>query len=213
MRRKLAYFGLSLFLIGIICLIVGGVNLRNVTLTEVNTSSETWEVVGSLVGGRTYQLYIESGDAWGEPFAHGDFEDAQPINVTVYSPNGGLTKLQAFFYGLPTTSPYYREGTPPAMVDVVYQLVDNSSLQVDAPSSRIRFTAKKDGNYTVRVLEEGLWVKAPPNYMIFYEEVVLGKDLYTLLVLFGGLLSIGGGVISIWSALGKKHVKRRKAHK
>jgi len=199
-------------LIGVVCLIVGSVNLRNLTFLSVDVSSGEWELVGNLIGGRTYVLYIESSDEWGEPFKNGDFVEAQPVNVTITSPNGGVTKLQAFFYGLPSSSPYYKEGTPPAIVDVTYQLVDNSSLQVDAPSSRIRFNAKRDGNYTARVLEEGLWAKSPPNDMIFYEEVIPNKDLYTLLVLGGGLSAVGGGVGSVWGGLGKKSVKRTKVH-
>jgi hypothetical protein len=214
LRRRLLYLGLALFLAGTICLAVGAVNLNNITLTPVSESLEKWELVGNLKSGTTYVLYIESGDEWGEPFANGAFVDPQPVNVTLTSPDGGDIRLQAFFYGLAPTSPLYREGTPPTIVSVVYQSTDSSSLDVDtSSSSRIRFTVKKNDNFTARVLEPGSWVTTPPNYMMFFEEVTLNKQAYTLLVASGGLLAVIGLVTLIFTALAKGKTRRGKTRK
>jgi hypothetical protein len=209
----LSYLGLGLFLVGTICLTVGAVNLSNVTLMSVTDSYGEWEIVGNLKSGTTYVLYIESGDEWGEPFASGAFNDPQPVNVTLTSPDGGETSFQAFFYGMPPTDPYYKEGTPPTIVAVDYQDIDTSSLDVDESSSRIHFTAKKDGNYTARVLEQTSWINTPPLYMIFYEEVALNKQAYTILVSSGGLLAVVGVVAFVLNAFAKGKTKHRKTRR
>jgi len=214
LQRKLLYLGLSLFLIGIICLIVADVKFKEVKFTTVITSPPgSWEVTGNLTSKKTYVLDIESGDEWGELFKNGTLTSPQPVNVTITSPEGGVTKLQAFFYGLSTSSPYYQEGTPPIIVEVAYQTIDDSSLQVDGSTSQIRFTVKRDGAYIVQVLKEGLSSREPPNEMRFYEEVFLSKNVYDLLVLSGGLLCIVGGVISVWSIFRKESVRRKRMHK
>lgn len=213
MQRKLLYFGLSLFLIGVICLVVAESEFKNVRLIPVIESIGVWEIAGNMTSRKTYVLHIESGDAWGEPFKNGDFTSPQPVNVTITSPEGGVTKLQAFFFALSVSNPYYQEGEPPTIVEVRYQTVDYSSMQVDASSWRIRFTVKRDGPYTARVLKEGLWSTQPPNDMIFYEEVFESKDVYALLVLSGGLLCTVGGITSMWGVFAKESAKRKRVYK
>ena len=210
------YFWLSLFLISVAFLIVGEVFFRNINYVEIaRTPPVSWELQGNLTSGKTYMLFIESAEEWGKLFAEGMFDKPQPVNITITSPDSsGVTILQAFFFSLPPPSGSpFQEGTPPAIVNVTYQIVDDSSLQVTASSSEIRFTVRRTGLYVVRVLQQLLAVRDPPLEMLFYEEVVLNKDVYIFLVLSGGLLCIVGGVMSIWSIFWKGRVKRRRMRK
>jgi hypothetical protein len=208
------YFWLSLFLIGATCLIVSEAFFRNVKFEEIARIEGSWDFQGNLTSGKTYILSIASSEEWGKLFNDGTFTEPQPVNITITSPEGGnVTILQAFFFGLPSTSSLYQEGTPPAIVNIEYQIVDDSSLQVTASSSQIRFTVRRTGLYVVRVLQQLLAARDPPLEMLFYEEVVLNKDGYIFLVLSGGLLCIVGGVMSIWSIFGKEKVKRRRMRK
>lgn len=208
------YLWLSLFLIGVTFLFVCEAFLRNVEQVKIAGTEASWELQGNLTSGKTYMLFIVSAEEWGKLFNDGTFTEPQPVNITITSPEGGgVTIFQAFFFGLPSTSSLYQEGTPPAIVNVTYQIVDDSSLQVTASSAEIRFTVKRDGLYVVRVLQQLLAARDPPLEMLFYEEVFLNKDVYIFLVLSGGLLCIVGGVMSIWSIFGKGRVKRRRMRK
>lgn len=212
--RRLSYFGLILLLIGLACVVFGALGLRNVTKINVGQSDDqVWSYARDLTAGRTYILYIESGDAWGVPFGKGDFDSPMPVNVTITSPSGLVTSLQAFFYGLPTDSPYYQEGTPPTTVEVRYQNVDDSSLSVDTSSVEIRFTVKKAGNYSAEVLHEGLWSDTPPNFFVFYEEFVSNREAYSLLAFGGGAAGAVGGVTFIVARFGKEGFKRKRTRK
>ena len=214
MRRKLLYLWSSLFLIGVTFLFVGEAFFRNVAQVKTVGTEVSWELQGNLTSGKTYILFIESAEEWGQLFNNGTFTEPQPVNITITSPEGGgVTIFQAFFYSVASTSPLYSEGTPPVIVNIAYQIVDDSSLQVTASLWQIRFTVKRDGLYVVRVLQQLLAARDPPLEMLFYEQVFLDKDIYTPLVLSGGPLCIVGGVMSIWSVFGKERVKRRRMRK
>jgi hypothetical protein len=214
LRRNLLYSGLVLFLIGLVFVVLGFSVFGTTSLVPVSQSYDQWEVVGNLANGKTYEVYIESNENWSQPFTKGDFTEPMPINVTIVSPGGGLTILQAFIFSFAPTSPMYKEGTPPAVDHVVYQHIDNSSLSVDTSiSSKIRFSVKEAGNYTSRVVEQGLWSPTPPSYMIFYEEIIATRQAYTMTVSSGGLLSVIGVVTLLWSAFGKERTKRKRLRK
>jgi hypothetical protein len=213
--RKLSYFGLTLLLLGIVCVAVGAVNLQNVKSVDAGnnrTDVGAWYFACNLTRGNTYWVYIESNAAWGVPFDNGAFTAAQPVNVTITSPGGAVTSLQAFFYSVSSSSQYYHQGTPPAIVDVTYDNADYSSLSVDATSGKIRFSVKESGTYIARVLDEGWVVNAPPDFFVFYQEVSSNSETYTLLASGGGVLGTFGGVtlvVSIFRKEGARHKRTR----
>jgi hypothetical protein len=198
---------------GVVCLGVGEVNLRNVNTVKVGQEDTVWSYAVNLTRGSTYGVDISSSDDWGIPFGRGDFTEPRPVNVTITSPGGDNTSLQVFYYGMPSTSPYYHIGTPPTIVRVSYQNVDTVGLAVDFSSAQIRFTVKQNGPYNVTVLKEGLWSKEPPDYILFFEMVIPNKETYTPLATGGGVLSIGGGVTFIVSLFRSRRAKRRRSRR
>ena len=212
--RKLAYFGLIVLLLGIVCVTVGAVNLQNVTSVDVGDNKIpglTWYYTCNLTSGDSYWLYIEANTVWGEAFQDGAFTSPQPVNVTITSPGGGVTSLQAYFYSESSSSSYYREGTPPAIVGVTYESVDNS-LSVDPNSNKISFSVKDSGTYNVSVLDMG-WIDTPPDFFVFYKVVSPNSGNYTLLASSGGVLGIFGGVILVVSMFGKEGVRHKRTRK
>lgn len=213
MPGKLTYIGLMLLLIGVVFLVIGEVNLGNVKSVEVGLQDRVWYYAENLTAGRTYWIDIVSSDDWGRPFGSGDFTTAQPVNVTITSPTGDVTALQAYYWGLATTNPLYKLGTPPAVVDVRYQNVDDAAVRVEIPSSEIRFVVKVTGLYNVSVLQAGLWSTDPPDRIIYYEEVAPNRETYSILALGGGVLGTVGGatfVSSLFRNRGPKHKATRK---
>jgi hypothetical protein len=213
--RGLSYVGLALLLLGIVFVVVAEVNLQNVksiVAPDGKSDDLVWYYACNLTSGNTYWIYIESNAAWGAAFTSGGFTTPQPVNVTIASPGGGVTSLLAFFYSVSPSSPYYREGTPPAIVEVTYENVDSSSLSVDVNSAEIRFSVEESGMYTVRVLDEG-WIDTPPDFFVFYEDVPSASQTYTLLASGGGVLSIFGGVTVVVSVFRKKGAKRKRMRK
>lgn len=211
--RKLTYVGLILLLTGLVFVVIGEVNLGNVKYVQVGLQNTAWYYAQNLTSGRTYRIDIVSSDDWGKPFGSGSFTTAMPVNVTITSPTGGVTALQAFYLGLQTTNPLYKLGTPPAVVDVVYQNVDDAALRVEVPSSEIRFIARQSGLYNVSVLQAGLWSTQPPDQIIYYEEVAPNRDAYSILAFGGGVLGTVGGATSVASLFrnrGPKHKATRK---
>ena len=206
------YFGLTLLLVGVVCLIVAEINLANVKNVQIGQQYSVWSYSCNLTGGGTYGVQIQSSQDWGVPFASGEFSYPQPVNVTITSPDGGVTHLQAFFWGQ-GASGYYKEGTPPTIQYVTYQNVDDASLTVDSASSKIRFTVKQSGPYTVTVLQDGLWSTHPPSYILFFEAVASSGETYSLLASGGGVVSILGGVtfvVGLFTSADKKHRRTRK---
>jgi hypothetical protein len=110
---------------------------------------------------------------------------------------------------LSTTSPYYHSGTPPVIIEVKYQNVDSVGLAVDYSSPHIRFMSKQDGPYNVTILQDGLWSKVPPDYILFLKEVTPDKETYSVLAAGGGVVCTLGGVILIGSLFKGQNVKRR----
>jgi hypothetical protein len=213
--RKLSYFGLTLLLLGVVCVGVGAVNLQNVKSVDVGnnrTDPSAWDFACNLTRGNTYWVYIEANAAWGVPFDNGAFNKAQPVNVTITSPGGTVTSLEAFFFSLSSSNPDYHQGTPPAIVDVAFENADYSSLSVDTTSGKIRFSVMESGTYIARVLNEGWVINAPPDFFVFYQETSSNSETYTLLASGGGVLGIFGGVtlvVSVFRKEGARHKRTR----
>jgi hypothetical protein len=178
-------------------------------LTEF-TVEKSWNLAANLTEKKTYRLIIESAEEWGELFSQGLFDEPQPVNLTITSPNNNVTKIRTKFYGLPPTNPLYKEGQPPTIVDVYYDTIDGSSLEIIPSTSEIQFTVKKGGNYTVQILQEGLAAREPPDEMCFAERVFESENVYRFSTLSGGSLCVIGCFISLWGYAGKSRVKRKK---
>jgi hypothetical protein len=186
--------------------------MKDVRLEEFARSNyEEWEFSANLTREKTYILEIEYNEEWGKAFTQMGTEAPQPVNVTIISPSGGETKLQAFFSGVLSTN-LYVPVTALEIVNVTYCKVDSDDLQVDEPSWRIRFTVKQEGNYTARVIKEELkWTEGPPNALMFYEEVPRNTGLYMLLLQVGGPMFFVGAIFSIWGlTITKKSKVKRK---
>lgn len=190
---------------------VGNILFSQIKWKETEFRVErSWRLTADLMEMRTYGLFIESADEWGELFNQGLFDQPQPVNLTITSPNNGVTKIQVKFFGLPSSNPLYKEGQPPTIVDVYYFTVDSSSLEVISSASLIQFTVKKGGNYTVQVLKEGLAASDPPNQMYFAERIFESENIYRFSTLSGGSLCVTGCFISLWGYVKKGKVKKRK---
>ncbi|MEM1588843.1 MAG: hypothetical protein QW175_00295 [Candidatus Bathyarchaeia archaeon] len=212
MQKKVFYVGFTLFIIGAASVIYSEMFVKGVDYKEasVHVYSE-WILKCNLTAGKTYMLYIESAEEWGMDFQKGVYDEPQPVNVTITSPEGGITKVRVMFYGLSESNPLYVEGRPPQIVDVEYFEVDESSLQTIPSTSKILLKTKRDGLYTVTVLREGLAHSYPPLEMFFYEEIVRNREAYSVLVHSGGVLCIIGVLFSVcgYFRRGKGKIKRK----
>jgi hypothetical protein len=211
LRNKLSYLCLALLTIGIICIAVSEVNLRSVKNVKIGQEYMVWSSSWNLTRGSTYGVDIVGADDWSLPFGKGDFTSPQPVNLTITSPGGDVTSLQAFYYGLPSTSPYYQIGTPASIVEVTYQNVDDAALMVDRQSTQIRFTVKQTGSYNISVVQQGLWSQEPPDYILIWEEVAPNKETYTLLATGGGVAGTLGGIAFIASLFRSQNAKHKRA--
>jgi hypothetical protein len=181
---------------------------------EVARSDDSvWSCSFNLTRGKTYRINILASPKWGQDFASARFEEAQPVNVTITSETGGVTRLQTFFLGLLPESPQYKEGTPPTIIDVRYQNVDDANVRVITPNTKIEIIPKQTGVYTIRVLEEGLWSTGPPDYFALIEKYTPDNDFYTVLSFCGGIIGIAGGVTYVASIFRKGKMNPKKIRK
>lgn len=209
MRKTLFFVGVITLLLGLTLLTVG--SFRNVKLELIKKTTESWEVSENLAEGNTYVLDIRSSSQWRDDWTGGGYEESQPVDVVIISPNGGTTKLQAFFYALPPTSSWYKS-TFPSLVHVEYGSVDSDSIEVDESYPQVRFTIKRGGIYTARIIEESLyWAIGSPREMIFFKEVFENQNLNPVFLQGSGLVCLFiGFVISAWGASKKEKIKRKK---
>jgi hypothetical protein len=207
MNKRLLYGGICLLIVSLTCLIYGEIFLKEVTYEEIGKVEYDWKLGCTLYSGKTYLLYIESGDKWGEPFRQGLTEDPQPVFINVTLPSNNFAIIQALFYGLQPSSSWYQEVNL-AVVDVKY-VIKNPDLEVDEGTSQIRFAVKKNGNYAFNIIRSGI-AETPPNYMALYEEVTANLDLYRSLILSGGLMCILSILIILAGIVKKERFKREK---
>jgi len=211
---KLQSLALIVILIGVICLVIGEANLANSNQTQVNLQYSAWSDACNLTNGNTYRIDI-SGNNWGSGFAASNFANPQPLNVTITSPGGGVTTLQAFYWG-EAASGMSKEGTPPTMISVTYLNIDDSGLTVDPTSPKIVITAKQTGLYNVSVPQKGglfYTSKEPPDFIAFYEYVIPSRETYSLLAAGGGGIAALGGITFVVSLFRKSPAKRKRTAK
>jgi len=208
MNRKLLYIGACILLAGLACLSVGEFFIKKVEYVEVpGTRTERgWSFIGTLKTGKIYLLYIESGDKWSKPFLEGLVTDPLPVYINVTLPDGAFAVIEAFFYGEQPSSPFYQEVNL-AIVNVQYAIRD-PDLNVIEGSSNIRFTVKENGNYTFNIVQSTF--DTPPNYMVIFEEIIAGGNLYYSLMLSGGLICTAGILVVFSGVVKKERIKRGK---
>jgi len=205
--NKLSSFGLILLLVGVICLVVGAYNLSNVNVVQLDRLESVWSGTVNLIHGTTYGIDIQGSEGWGKPFKTGDFTQAMPVNITVTSPQGDTTLLQAYFYGIQPDSPYLT--VSPVIVDVKYQNADRAGLAIDYSTPHIRFMAKQDGYYNVTVQQKDMWSTEPPDYIALLEEVTPNREIYSLVATAGGVFCAIGGIVFIVGLFKNRNVKRK----
>jgi hypothetical protein len=186
---------------------MGAYNLSNVNVVEVDRMESVWSASVSLTHGTAYGIDIQGSEDWGKPFARGDFTEAMPVNITITSPQGDTTYLQAYFYGLRPDSPYLT--VLPVIVEVRYQNADSAGLAIDYSTPHIRFMAKQDGYYNATVQQKGMWSTQPPDYITFLEEVIPNRETYSLVAMAGGALCTIGGIVFVVSFFKNRNVKRK----
>jgi len=210
---KLSYFGLTLLLIGIVCIAVGEVNLGNVETVKIGQEHSVWYSAWNLTERSRYGVDIQATEDWTLPFGRGDFTSPQPVNVTITSPGGHVTSLRVLYYSEPSTSPFYQIGVPAYIAGVIYQNVDEASLAVDYSSTQIRFTVKQTGLYNVSVVQGSVWSTDPPDYILIFELVTPNRDTNSLLVTGGGIVGTLGGATFIVSLFRGRNTKSKRARK
>lgn len=216
LRKVLVFVGLTILLVGLVLLGFGSV--RNKKLEQLTSSTNSWEVSGNLTRGHTYVMDIYSSYQWRNDWTvAGGYDSSQPVEVEIISPDGNKTELQAFFYATaPINAGNYTVPSPlPSFVHVEYSSVNYDSLSVDNSYPQARFTVKRGGNYTARVIGETLnWTSGPPREMVFEEEVIENPSSFTNLLEVSGVVCLFTGVVvSVWMArAGKKtRIKRKPA--
>jgi hypothetical protein len=216
LRKVLFFSGLTILLTGLVLLSIGSV--RSVTLTKLTVTSNSWQVSQNLTEGHTYVLDIYSSAKWRDDWdAAGGYDNPQPVEVVIISPDGGETELQAFFYAeVPSSSgPYGVRGALPSFVQVEYKSVDYDSLHVDASYPQARFIVEIGGNYTAEIVEKTLnWTSGPPEKMIFEEEITENPNLFTSLLESSGVACLfTGAIISAWGARASKKISIKQTRK
>jgi len=219
-RKTLLFLGLAIIVVGLVLL--GFSSVKGKKLEVISSSTNSWEVSGNLTLGHSYVMDIYSSYQWRDDWTiAGGYDNPQPVDVEIISPDGNNTMLQAFFYATaPVRASNYTVPSPmPTMIRVEYSSVDHDSIIVDTSYSQVRFAVKEGGNYTSRILTvDGYnltWTSGPPREMVFEEEVA--EDLSSLTNLFeaSGLVSLlTGVVVSVWTArTGKKpRIKRKPSY-
>jgi hypothetical protein len=214
LTSRLAYAMLIVIVVGLACVVYGEIRLANVDLTFLEQSDYfVWNWSFNLTRGKTYRIDILADNRWGKVYAQAGFTYAQPVNVTITSPSGTVTSLQAFFYSVPPENPYYKEGTPPTTVDIKYQNVDETDFRVIMPSTKININIRQGGNYTFQVWKETVWTDTPPNYFGLIEEYVPDSASYSLMVFIGGIATTSGGVVYVANTFKKGRLRQKKVGK
>jgi hypothetical protein len=213
LRKVLLFLGLTILLVGLVLLGFG--SARNKKLELLTSSTNSWEVSANLTRGHTYVMDIYSSYQWRNDWtAAGGYDTSQPVDVEIISPDGNKTELQAFFYATdPIVAANYTVPSPlPSFVEVEYSSVDHDSLDVDTSYPQARFTVKKEGNYTARILpltdDMLTWTSGPPREMVFEEEVTENPSSFTNLLEGSGVVCLfTGAVVSVWMARASKRTR------
>jgi len=208
MQRMLFYFGVSIILISLATLIAGSV-MRNVIKEKVRSIPNSWELSANLTERNTYIADIFSSVQWRDDYTEGAYQEPQPVDVIIISPDGNETTLKAYFVARLPTSPNYK-ATFPSLVYVEYNSIDSDSLDVDEYYPQIRFITKRGGEYIIRIVNETLeWTSGPPREIVIYQEVH-ESPLQLITPYVGGLLLVGVVLSTFGLRVNSKKVARRK---
>jgi hypothetical protein len=213
LRKVLLFLGLAIMLVGLGLLGFGSV--RSKKLEQLTSSTNSWEVSGNLTRGHTYVMDILSSYKWRDDWTLADgYDNPQPVDVEIISPDGNKTELKAYFYATaPIVGPNYTVPSPrPSFVEVQYASVDDDSLAVDYSYPQARFTVKKEGNYTAKIIpitdEILTWTSGPPSEMVFEEEIIENPTSFTNLLEGSGVVCLfTGAVVSVWMARAGKRTR------
>lgn len=215
MRRRIFLSGVLVMIAGL-ALLVSGASQQNIVRAKVAEGANSWEATANLTSNNMYVIDVSSSDDWQVSWTYGGFEDPQPTDMIIVSPDGNVTTLRGFFYTTTAVSPY--QSPHPLLVEVQYQSTNSSFLEVDTPdnihfvSTKIRFRVLKGGNFTCRVVEQTLnWTAGPPLAITFYVEI--SENKYAFMIPSGGAVCIGGVVVSLFGAraIQKSSAKKSKA--
>ncbi|MEM3731306.1 MAG: hypothetical protein QW667_03620 [Candidatus Bathyarchaeia archaeon] len=209
MRKTIFFGGIIFLLVGLAFLLVSSY-LQNFNLVLVEKVSNSLGMSAILEEKKTYVLDIISSEAWRDDYTAGWYEEAQPVEIVITSPNGNRTRLLAYFLArLPTSSAY--KSTLPTLVGVEYLSVDFHSLDVDKYYPRVRITIKQGGYYQFNIVEQTLnWTSGPPREIQLYREVVEIQESQALFLQCGSVLSIVGFATSVYGARAAKKLRTKK---
>ena len=209
MRKIVLITGVALLLAGLAFLVASSV-LRTAAEIVVNETQGQFEITSTLEKSSTYVLDIYASSHWRNDFADGGYEDPQPVDIVITSPNNNTTSLSAFFYATPPNE----EGVPgsfPLVVMVEYRNIDSESLDCDIHYPQIRFTVKQSGLYRAQLVSETInWTIGPPRSITISKEVTKVNDANSVLLQGGGILCIAGVGISVLGAKSRKLKTERK---
>lgn len=209
MRKRLVYAGVFVILVSVAFVIVSA-TMQNMKKVPVKNVLESWEISENLQNEVTYVFDIYSSYQWRDNWTQaGGYSVPQPVDVVIVSPGGNETTLQAFFLArLPETQPYM--STFPLLVYVEYAKVDSDYLTVDRSYPQVRFTVRKPGNFTARVIGDTInWTSGPPRELIVFREVVETQPMYTVFLQGGGVLFLVGITVSVVGAKARPSKKIR----
>ncbi len=211
LHKILFYSGLIIVIAGLIFLLASGLFI-DVEKLEIAKSSLSWEATANLEERKTYILDVFSSTQWRDAWTDGGYEEPQPVDVVITSPNNNSTTLQAFFYALQPTSTWYKSPFP-LIVYVEYKTVDSHSIEIDETSSKVRFTVQQSGYYTARLIESTLnWTIGTPREIVFYEEITENQGIYPVLFQSSAFVCLLiGSVVSVWGVkTTEKRIKRKR---
>jgi hypothetical protein len=216
MKKVIIIAGITLFLVGLILLIIPFA-MQEVKKLPIDKAEDSWELSRTLITRETYIVDIIASTQWQYDYSEfwNVFEDEPPsISMEIISPNGNKTELLGYFIAAPPSGLHL--GTRPSLFKTKYVSVDSSSLIVDESYPQIRFSVKYDGTYIIRILhgENGslIWTTGPPGKIIIYKEYV--ENRYSSLVPIGGVLGLSGIVaIAVGITRRKEGIKKRRLKK
>jgi hypothetical protein len=216
MKKVIIIAGITLFLVGLILLIIPFA-MQEVKKLPIDNAKDCWELSRTLITRETYIVDIIASTKWQYDYSEfwDVFEDKPPsISMEIISPNGKKTELLGYFIAAPPSGPYL--GTRPSLFKTEYVSVDSSSLIVDESYPQIRFSVKYNGTYVIKILhgedDSLIWTTGPPSKIIIYKEYV--ENRYSSLVPIGGVLGLSGiVVVAVGITRRKEGIKKRRLRK
>lgn len=231
MKKKFAYLGVILVIVGFIVALVGSMTRENsiLVLRDENAPPKTWSYSLRYEKGQKLGLGLSTGDNWmayevsDEFKAGGEYISYLPVVVTITVPSAAPSEnvtLEIEYSPIPgSTAPI-----PPLDIFIVKVLHKSGILKMDTSvenwtSGNNVFTSEYlndnkiqngigivqyTGWYYVTVSSVGL--QSPPNKIVLYKyNVEIVRD-YWYLIPVGGAIAVVGVILAV---LGIKSVEKR----